>query len=457
MTTSPDRRPAERGFTILELLIALVIAVEILIGAAVAFDVHNRMTQIQTQITDMQQSLRIAHYDLNRMVRMAGRGDLPARIDPQGATRVPPQLTGYAIDVRNNVGGTVNADPDRNIARGDADTPLVVRGTDVLIVRGCFSNLYQINPADFFSGDGTGTPTLTIPKLSFLGFTQTLTPLVQATDAAGDDASIGRLAMVSPENLQTYGIADVTDITFSGGTDDDPDSATLTLDLGIGSLLNVPDTSVVPAVNAFPSNMAASTVCMLEELRYYIREEFDVTGDNTTPLRPRLARARFLPGTETLLDEADLADGIFDLQIAFGFDSDYPAAGVAPGSFDDDIDFINVDDSIFEAPPGDAARATDDWLFNSPADRPTDVQWLTHANQGTPLKAVQLTYVRVTALARTSRADPSYQAPDFDTVNGSDFVEDNDYDAAPANYFKTGIQPKYRRRGLTTVIDLRNL
>lgn len=454
---STDPRSRESGFTIIELLISVFIAVEILIGAAIAFDVHNRMTQVQTQITDMQQSLRIAHYDLNRIVRMAGRGDLPANIDPQGPSRVPPQRTGYAIEVRNNVGGTVNADDDRNIARGDADTPLAVEGTDILIVRGCFSNLYQLNPlSDFFSGNGTGTPLLTIPKVSYIGFTQSLTPLVRAADAAGDDPSIGRLALISPENVGVYGIADVTAISFSGGSAEDPDAATLTLDLGIDSALNLLDTGINPARNRFPPNMSASAACLLEELRYYVREEFDVAGDAST-LRPRLARARFLPGTETLLDDMDLADGIFDLQVAFGFDSDRPASGTTPGSFQDDVDFIGVDDTIFEGPIGNAARATDDWLYNDPGDQPNDVQWLVHANQGSPSPPVELVYLRVTTLARTVRADPSFSAPDFDTVAGSDLIEDNDYDDAPANFFTTGDQLKFRRRGLTTVIDLRNL
>ena len=45
----------------------------------------------------------------------------------------------------------------------------------------------------------------------------------------------------------------------------------------------------------------------------------------------------------------------------------------------------------------------------------------------------------------------------LDTVAGTDLIEDNDYDDDPADFFKTGPQQKFRRRGLTTVIDLRNL
>ena len=78
---SPSR---QSGFSLIELLIGMVIAIEILIAALTIFDVHNRMARVQMQVTDMQQSLRVAQYDMVRTTRMAGarrpaRGpDLPA-------------------------------------------------------------------------------------------------------------------------------------------------------------------------------------------------------------------------------------------------------------------------------------------------------------------------------------------------------------------------------------------
>jgi len=194
-SASRSRRASERGFTILELVLTMLIVVEILIGAGIAFDVHNRMARIQTQITDMQQSLRIAQYDMTRLVRMAGRGGLSASILPTAAyssADTPPVLGGIAIEIRNNVGGAVNADPDRNIAREDADSPLAVAGTDILIVRGCFSNpLYQIDPATFDwdpDGDGTstGTTVLTIPNPSLHGIPQSLVAMREEWVAGGN-------------------------------------------------------------------------------------------------------------------------------------------------------------------------------------------------------------------------------------------------------------------------------
>jgi hypothetical protein len=64
--------------------------------------------------------------------------------------------------------------------------------------------------------------------------------------------------------------------------------------------------------------------------------------------------------------------------------------------------------------------------------------------------------VRLTTLARTSRPDPSYRAPDFDATAGTDLVEDHDYDQAPASQFKNVDNRKFRRRALTTIVDMRN-
>jgi hypothetical protein len=120
------------------------------------------------------------------------------------------------------------------------------------------------------------------------------------------------------------------------------------------------------------------------------------------------------------------------------------------------VDFDGVDDVIFEAAAGSNARDTDDWLYNDPADDPTDAEWRLHDYVTRPGTPVRLTYVRLTTLARTSRPDPSYRAPDFDATAGTDLVEDHDYDQAPASQFKNVDNRKFRRRALTTIVDMRN-
>jgi type II secretory pathway pseudopilin PulG len=463
MPRSATHRPGERGFSLLELLLALLVAVEILIAAAIAFDLHNKMAVVQTQITEMQQSLRVAQFDVARLVRAAGRGSLPGDLrpdywddfDPLGGADA--NLQGLAIEVRNNVTGDA-----QHVARGDNGSPQAIGGTDILTLRGCFANpLYQARPetlvlVDDGSGGGPDTGTLQLDSVSVAGIRQPLGPLCDELGAAGTDT----LIIGSPESRQRYGLAQVTGHDCPAPGSPEPTSVTLSLTMANDSPLHQVDPDL--GVRVFPPRLAAALVCLVEEYRYFVREVYEVEGDAGTPLRPRLTRARFQPGTELPFANAtdfvlDLADGIFDLQVAVGLDSDYPSTSSStPGSFGDDVDDIGVDDEIFEAAVGSADRDQDDWLYNDPDDNPEDLQYREHAFTGRAGLPVQPYFLRITTLARTLQGDGSYTAPDFDTTSGSDLVEDHDYDAGPSP-FKVGDNLRHRRRALTTVIDLRNL
>ncbi|MEO8275938.1 MAG: hypothetical protein ABI639_06930 [Thermoanaerobaculia bacterium] len=428
--------PASRqgGFSLIELLIGMVIAVEILVAALTVFDVHNRMARIQLQITDMQQSLRVAQYDMVRTTRMAGRGGMPSGFVVDNTTLSVPWLRGRAVEVRDNVADT----GDNQVALG-IDEPKAVPGTDILTVRGCLTGLMlqvdPTNPADF-----TNT-SLTVRANLANGRTQDISQLLEP------DFS-GPMLLQSVQNRELWAVAEVSDVVASG------DDAVLTISFASAT---VPPN---PLVTAPPANFNPGFVCALEEYRYYVRQNFETPGDDTTPLKPRLARARMIPGTElpyagTAANlSLDIADDIFDLQVALGFDTDYDSAGPTLGSFDDDADALGPDDIFYEGAT-DARRATDDWLGNSSADDPTQAQY--RINAAITTRPVRLYYVRISTLARTSRPDPKYVAPDFDPVAGVDFIENNDYDKAPANFFKTPLNRQFRHRLLQTVVDLRNI
>lgn len=432
----PPTSPASKqgGFSLIELLIGMVIALEILVAALTVFDVHNRMARIQLQITDMQQSLRVAQYDIVRTTRMAGRGGIPAqfRVDPDDIS--VPWLRGMAIEFRDNV----DEGDDSRVSLLEAE-PKAVAGTDILTVRGCLSGamlqMDPTNPADF-----TNT-SLTIREALPNGRTQDLAQVLEADYE-------GPVLLQSAINRELFAVAEVSAVT-SNAT-----GATLTISFVSAT---VPPN---PLVTAPPANFVPGFACTLEEYRYYVRRNYETPGDSSTLLKPRLARARMTPGTEIPFgaDDAnlslDLADEIFDLQIALGFDTDYDAAGAVAGSFDDDADAIGTDDVFFEG-ADDAARATDDWLGNSTDDDPTEAQY--RVNAGIPARPVRLYYVRISTLGRTARPDPRYEAPDFDPAPGEDLIENNDYDRAPAAEFKTIANRQYRHRLLQTVVDLRNI
>lgn len=429
----PSNSPSSRqsGFSLIELLIGMVIAIEILVAAFTIFDVHNRMARVQIQVTDLQQSLRVAQYDMVRTTRMAGRGGLAStfRVDPDDIS--VPWLRGLAVEVRDNVadGG------DNEVALG-VNEALAIPGTDILTVRGCLSGqLFQMDPSN--PGDYSATA-LTVRKLLPSGREQDLDQLLEASFA-------GPLLLQSAISRGTFAVAEVTAV---GG-----DANAVTFTITFASELPQPNPLVVaPAADFVPG-----FVCGLEEYRYYVRETL---GDDLSPVKPRLARARMIPGTELPYDEddanltLDLADDIFDLQVALGFDTDYDSAGSATGSFDDDPNTTGVDDLFYEGAT-DAARGSDDWFGNSSADVATDIEY--RVNGAIPARPVRLYYVRITTLGRTARPDPKYKAPDFDPVAGEDFIENHDYDDSPSIDFKSYENRAYRHRILRTVVDLRNI
>lgn len=423
----------QHGFSLIELLIGMLIAVEILVAALTIFDVHNRLARVQLQVTDMQQSVRVAQYDMVRTTRMAGRGGLPGAFHTDTDDLSVPWLRGLAVEARDNV-----ADGGDNYLALGTEEPQAVPGTDILTVRGCLSDLlFQILPN---AGDYDSSH-VTIRKALSNGRTQEVGHLL-------DEEVEGPLLFRSATDRDRYAVAEVTNVA---GDDD-----AVTFSISYTSAVDPPN----PLVAAPAEPFLPQYVCVLEEYRYYVRRNFETPGDSDTRLKPRLSRARMIPGTELpYSDDAanlslDLADDIIDLQIALAFDTDYDSAASGAGSFDDDNNDTGPDDLVYEGADDDA-RATDDWLGNSTADDPEADPYRINAHiSGRPAKPL---FVRITTIGRTSRPDPRYFAPDFEPTAGSDLVENNDYDAEPASLFKQGENRNYRHRVLQTVVALRNL
>ncbi len=449
------RRRATAGFSLIELLVVILIVAEVLVAVSLLFDFNDRVTRVQTQAADLQQSMRVAQQEVLRHLRMAGRGNLPHGIDPTAAASgTTPPLTGVGIDVRNNVGIDASS-PSAEIAAGFGGSPRAVRGTDILIVRGCFeAPLFQVLPGGAtFTPDANGDGDLSDGRITIdnpgpAGICQRLSEL-------GDDAVDRPLLVSSSSDDALFAVARITASSATGDLAADcitsPSSVTLQLDFN-----PLTNPYMVFSGNVYPPQLVSvGWACLLEEHRFYVREEYAVPGDAGTELAPRLSRARMNPGTERPVDglaenlRLDIADNIFDLQIALGFDSDYPSDGGAPGAFEDDADYLGIDDTVFEGATA-AELAADDWLYNSPNDDPTALQWRVHRFPGNS-RGVALEYVRLTLLGRADRQDPSYRAPRLE------LIEDHDYDAAPSSAFNQEHARMYRRRMLQTVVAPRNL
>ena len=426
MKLQPSASHSQAGFTLAEMLVSLAITAFLLLGILAVFDFNSRVARAQTHVADLQQSLRVAQDDMVRFVRMTGRGSLPLA-DPA----LTPLPQGLALGVRDNVAAN-------QFMLGSDETTRILPGTDVLTVRGVFGPLYQVNIAGavtFDNPDNPTTGTLTITNPSPGGAAQDLDTLKQAVDsetpeaillAAAVDDDIRLVVELVPGSVVTDNQA-VIHFRVNGG----PRNADY-LKLSTGG-----------AFQRVMRNVAYAGI--LEEHRFYVREEHVIPGDRTSDLAPKLARARFFPGTNTpyqtgednpdnaLSARLDLADNILDLQVALGFDTSNG------GARRDDINTVGTDDEILETPDG----LNDDWLYNNPADKAEDLIW-----QGPPAPAIQ--YLRVSTLARSDRRDPQYQAPLLPTRLENRSYATND----PEN---TYAERMFRWQSLRTVIDLRNL
>jgi type II secretory pathway pseudopilin PulG len=393
--THPDIRRSTSGFTLIEAIVSLGVMAIVLVGLLGLFEFNSRVARAQVNVAEMQQALRAAQSNMSRQIRTAGRGNLPAFA---GAYQLP---DGVAVAVQNNV-------PDGTTIDG-ASGPEVVAGTDVLTIRGVFdSPMYQISTASDGKIPNTGMGQITVRAISPTGIKQDLQPLKDAISSGRPEAV--QLVSALDDSIQA-----VVELTGSSQINDD----NVVLDYTITGTYG--PQYIALSGGAFPDTLnTVTSLGLLEEYRYYIRK--NETG-------PVLSRARFYPGTEqayagdTANLRQDIADNILDLQVALGIDR-------------------NNNETI-----EDTGDATDDWLFNSPADSsgggPDPTQW----NGDTK----PLYYVRIDTLARTDHIDPKYVSPPIQAI------EDHVYDEPAVPSSSSGLERAYRRRLLRTVVDLRNV
>ncbi len=283
---------------------------------------------MQTNVADMQQSLRVAQYDSCALIRMAGRGGLPLGNLPTAG------------------GGGRQQRGGRHAQIGDATPPKVVPGTDVLTVRGVFSTpIYQVKTADDaaftltppVAPTGRHGPALDIKTPT--GIPQDLTALKDAVDKQRPEA----LLLVGSQGSDVWA---VVELDPSNSNVSNPNQFTIGFKMSAGTHTADYAKSSSAGPGVFPPELkAASFVGLLEEYRFYVRREHAIAGDKTSDLAPKLSRARVYPGTRPsgTRDDAnwrtDIADNIFDFQVALGLDTlakDPTAGACAAGTIRSD-------------------------------------------------------------------------------------------------------------------------
>ncbi len=392
------------GFTLIEVLFAMLISILLIVGVYNLFELNARISRVQTDVAEMQQGQRVAQHDLARIMQMAGRGGVPLGILPNG----------QALEILDDAAGDAHINPD------DDGTPEVLDGTDVLIVRGVFSAPIFQSPIDVGTAitfDGAspsestaGSFVLTSPTNS--GIPQDLSAVIEAVEEGRPEA----LMIVS--NLGDNIFA-VVELDPANSIVDDPTNPTIAFKISGGE--HTDQYMALTPGGVFPANLNAyAHIGLLEEYRYFVRE---LRADGE--LIPSLSRARTYPGTQAPWngEEAnwavDMVDNVLDLQLALGIDADGDGV-VADG---------------FAHEGGDPV--TDEWLYNVGADDDAEPQWA----------AGRLMYLRATSLVRSERNDRGFVAPAIDRLENHDY-SDSAFNEEPENWF--------RRRTVTTTVDLRN-
>ena len=300
----------------------------------------------------------------------------------------------------------------------------------MLTIRGVFAApIFQINnndPAAFQLNKVGGVPvsgTIQIASTTPTGIPQDRTALLDAITKARPEA----LLLVSPQSSNIWAVVELDPANSNTGN-----AAQYVVAFKITGGTHTANYTKFSSAGAgvFPPQLTTVAFAgILEEHRFYARQEFSVAGDDKTEPTPKLSRARTYPGTEAPWGNdtgnwrLDIADNVFDLQVALAFDT--PNGGCTLAT--DDTCALN------ETADGE----NDDWMYNGEAV--TDPLVFAGSN---------LLSVRLSTLARTDRRDQTYLAPVLVRV------EDHSFGTSPFNADK---ERMFRRRILRTVIDLRNL
>jgi prepilin-type N-terminal cleavage/methylation domain-containing protein len=422
----------QSGFTLTEVLVSLVVFTQVILASLLLFDFSSRVTKVQTRLSEMQQSLRVAQQEVVKMTRMAGRSGLPVTgpVGPVATQTFPPY--GLAVAVANNVTGS-----SEEVFPGLSDTPMAIEGTDILTLRGNFSGLFfQATMATLDDTQALATAgTLTVDASTPFIPSQDLTALWDANTATVPEA----LLLVP----STPGVAHAVLELVPDAANNSADSVTLAFrirgggtdlaDTYRGLWTNDPTASFPLPVNS------PCYVAILEEYRLYVRND---GGDAPETARPVLSRARLLPGTalpygdpndtpDPLMLRTDIAQEVLDLQVSLGYDT---SNGGSIGN--------SELGTILESADGTA----DDWLFNAVGDDETAAPFTVAAANAVP----KLYFLRINTLARTAAADRTLEEPVLPRLEDHVYPTNSGLVNSPRGR-------KYRRRPLQTIVDLRNL
>jgi type IV pilus assembly protein PilW len=175
-----------QGFTMIELMIAMVVSLLALAAIYSTFLAQHRSYQIQSETADMQQNIRAAIYYMQREIRMAGSNPF-VTIPAFGITAAGASSITFTEDVRGAAAGVppVPGPPDGDVTDPDENITYSLNGTNLqrtdnvtLVSQPVAQN---INALNFVYLDANGNPTATLADIRTVQITivaQTNHPLL---------------------------------------------------------------------------------------------------------------------------------------------------------------------------------------------------------------------------------------------------------------------------------------
>ncbi len=336
-----SRLRAQRGMTLIEALLVLVVVASVMLSLYGLVDTSNKLTKQETEVADVQQSARIGIYELSRIIRQSSVGGL--------------YFANAVLPIANNIaGGTSMTDLS-------GASHFIRKGTDVIAVRGILlGERYALSPGDIAcSGgcDSTATMTITLRSSTVRGFVNfpiTGTPQLASKtrpfyfiveDQANQNVTVGASTYVVP--FYTVGLvtANTSGTWYTLDTTTTPANPTFTF------TMNPSDAGArkFNATTTLATSLNAPVRCgVADEIRFFVDEGAANATGSTADTHPTLAQATLDPLTGNY-DIQTLVEDVEDFQIAYGVD------GIVGGAYDGGVSPAAVDIS---------AANKDEWVGN---------------------------------------------------------------------------------------------
>jgi type IV pilus assembly protein PilW len=173
-------RGSNQGFTMIELLVAMVVSLLAMAAIYSTFLAQHRSYQVQTETTDMQQNIMAAMYYMQREIRMAGSNPFKSLpLTNFSITSAGQNSITFTEDVRGPAVGTlaVQMAPDGDAGDPDENITYALNGTDLVrtdnnaVPPNAQIVAQDINWLDFVYLDDTGAPTAILADIRSMEIT----------------------------------------------------------------------------------------------------------------------------------------------------------------------------------------------------------------------------------------------------------------------------------------------